>query len=188
MITINVISFATNIFKMKCPLFWLFFCFVLYQRKMERRSSWRWVKNWCCLGHRVFHGPEKFTMRWQNALSDHCHLHWNVMCSWGMLGRHLRSYFKRRLKLRGQESYRRTCQSLACEYGISLGVTEWQNQKGFLPRSKAACLASLEENSTQTKTWNLNETFQQKSQEIILFVCFIFLQCELPGLSTSWCH
>lgn len=98
LITISVITVTTNVFKMKCPFFWLSFFF-------DIRGEWQGeavggeLRNWCCLGHWAFHGPEKLTVRWQNAPADPCHLHWNAMYSWGMLGRHLKSYFKRCLEL-----------------------------------------------------------------------------------------
>jgi hypothetical protein len=54
----------------------------------------------------------------------------NVMCSWGMLGRHLQSYFKRRLELwEDRVAYEDMPEALFVNTVFSLRFTQWQNQK-----------------------------------------------------------
>lgn len=112
----------------------------------------------------------------------------NVMCSRRMLGRHLQSYFKRRLEQTEDRAVQeRVPESLVCKYCILFrGYSVAKSKKDVLPGNKGAYLHLMKFRPKQSVQIKI-EMFHPMTGVLLVFACFVpFLHdlSQLPG----WCY
>lgn len=143
-----------------------FFFLVVFFALFFIRGKWKEKQLVVGWGTGVFWDTEHFIVQRNSQLGDRMCSQTtvtytgNVVSSWGMLGRHLQSYFKRCLELwDDREVQENMPEALFVNTVFSLGATQWQNQKDVLPDDKMAHLYFLREFHIQWRSKLKMKTF-----------------------------